>query len=879
MSATLPKAIRIGDYRPPAWRVDTVDLAIELDPATTRVRSRLEVRRNPDSTDGGPLVLDGQDIELVSVAVDGHVLGADRYTLDAERLTIDGLPDRCLVAIENTLSPAANTALEGLYVSGGLLCTQCEAEGFRRITFYPDRPDVLAVFTVTLTADRERYPVLLANGNLVAEGALDSGRHYARWHDPFPKPCYLFALVAGDLVCSEGHHRTPSGRDVVLRVYVEAHNADQCAHALASLGRAMRWDEKVFGREYDLDLYMIVAVDDFNMGAMENKGLNLFNAKYVLARPDMATDDDFVAIQGVIAHEYFHNWTGNRITCRDWFQLSLKEGLTVYRDQRFTEEETLGPVKRIEDVRHLRAMQFPEDAGPLAHPVRPQSYIEINNFYTMTVYEKGAEVVRMIATLLGPEGFRRGMDLYFARHDGSAATIEDFVACMSEAGGRDFTRFMLWYDQAGTPRVEVEDDYDPVTHRYVLRFRQSCPATPGQAEKRPFHIPVAVGLLDRDGHDLPLRMPGETGAGPATRVLELTEHEQTFIFMDVPVQPVPSLLRGFSAPVRIEYAYDDDALAFLMAHDSDGFNRWEAGRRLVMKVLLAAVAAVQEGRQPELPPILGSAARRLVEEETIEPMLVAETLSLPAEEEIGEALDTVDVDAVSVARHAVRQGMALALAKSLRERYDALAPQGGYRFDRQSMGRRRLRNLCLALLVATGDPDACRLAAGQYRVADNMTDAMGALEALRDAACPEREAVMADFAARWRNAPLVLDKWFALGATSRLPGALERVEALMRHPGFSLRNPNRVRAVIGAFTRNPPHFHAADGAGYGFIAERILDLDAINPQVAARLATAFTRWRRYDAARQTLMRHELERILRKEGLSRDVREIVTKSLD
>ena len=878
MNETIPAATRLEDYRPPAWLVDDVDLHFDLDPAETRVSARLAVCRNSGHP-GGPLVLDGQGLDLVSIAVDGRALAASAYTLDDERLVIDGLPDRCTLETVVRIRPSANTALEGLYVSGGLLCTQCEAEGFRRITFYPDRPDVMSTFTASLAAERERYPVLLSNGNLVEEGVLDDGRHYARWHDPYPKPSYLFALVAGDLVCIEGHHRTTSGRDALLRVYVEGHNADKCAHALASLGRAMRWDEHSFGREYDLDLYMIVAVDDFNMGAMENKGLNLFNSKYVLARPDTATDDDFVAIESVIAHEYFHNWTGNRITCRDWFQLSLKEGLTVYRDQRFTEEETLGSVKRIEDVRHLRATQFPEDAGPLAHPVRPREYVEINNFYTMTVYEKGAEVVRMLATLLGHDGFRHGMDLYFARYDGSAATVEDFVACMSEAGGRDLSQFMRWYDQAGTPQVAVEGDYDPETCRCTLRLRQSCPSTPGQPEKRPLHIPVAVGLLDGEGRDIPLRLDGEPAAAGTTRVLDLTQGEQVFVFEGIGGRPTPSLLRGFSAPVRLAYEYDDAELAFLMAHDSDGFNRWEAARRLAMRVLLAAVGTIGAGGEAAVPEVFVSAAGRLLEDPAAEPVLVAEALTLPSEDEIAEELAFVDVDALCAARFAVRRGFAEALKEALLDRYGSLAPQGGYRFDRDSMGRRRLRGLCLSLLVAAGDPAARTLAARQYEAADNMTDVMAALQSLRDADGPEREAAMTGFERRWRGESLVLDKWFTLMATSRLPGAVERLHALMAHPGFSIRNPNRVRAVIGAFARgNPLHFHAADGSGYAFVADRVLELDALNPQIAARLASAFARWRRYDGGRSRSMREQLERIAGQAGLSRDVGEIASRSL-
>ncbi|MCG5535535.1 aminopeptidase N [Ectothiorhodospira mobilis] len=877
MKDATPRAIRLEDYAPPQWRVDTVHLDFDLDPERTRVRSRMELTRLAHAP--VPLVLNGQDLGLEGLQVDGRDWPEDRRSLEAERLVLHDLPATCVVELETVLEPRANTALEGLYVSGGNFCTQCEAEGFRRITWFPDRPDVLTVYTVRLEADRDTCPVLLSNGNPVETGDLPGGRHYAVWHDPFPKPSYLFALVAGDLVCQQDRFTTRSGREVDLRIYVQRHNLDRCDHAMASLKKAMRWDEETFGREYDLDIYMIVAVDDFNMGAMENKGLNVFNSKYVLARPETATDDDFVAIEGVIAHEYFHNWSGNRVTCRDWFQLSLKEGLTVFRDQEFTADQSLRAVKRIHDVQHLRSLQFPEDAGPMAHPVRPRSYIEINNFYTMTVYEKGAEVVRMIQTLVGREGFRRGLDLYFQRHDGQAVTTEDFVRAMEDATGRDLGPFRLWYEQAGTPHLEVDGHQDAATATYRLTVRQSCPPTPDQPEKRPMHIPLRMALLDPSGRPLPLRLHGDGDgeAPPMERVLDVTEAEQTFVFQGVEAPPVPSLLRGFSAPVKLQFPYTHEDLAFLMAHDGDDFNRWEAGQQLAVKVLLAQVRALQAGEEPRLDPALEAAFARVLEDEALDAALVAEALTLPGEGYLAEQMEVVDVDAIHRARRFTRQALGRALAGRWRARHDALADSRGG--DAVAMGRRRLRDLCLAYLCAPGGKEALALARSRYEQAQDMTGTMGALRALMDHPGPERDEALADFEARWRQDPLVLDKWFALQAASGAPGTRERVEALMAHPGFSLRNPNRVRALLGTFAMgNPVHFHAADGEGYRLVTEAILELDALNPQVAARLATSLVRWRRFDAARQERMRAALERIVARPGVSPDVYEVASRAL-
>ncbi len=872
-----PRATLLRDYQPPSYLVDAVVLHFDLRDRSTRVRARLALRRNPACQEvaGGTLRLHGEGLSLRAIAVDGRPLGADEYTLDPESLTLHAPPEAFVLETEAGIVPEDNTALEGLYVSGGMYCTQCEAEGFRKITWFLDRPDVMARFTTTIEADRGRCPVLLSNGNPAASGDLDGGRHFATWEDPFPKPCYLFALVAGDLRCVEGRYVTASGRAVALRIYVEPHNVDKCDHAMRSLTKAMRWDEEVYGREYDLEVYMIVAVGDFNMGAMENKGLNVFNAKFVLARSETATDRDFQGIEGVIAHEYFHNWTGNRITCRDWFQLSLKEGLTVFRDQEFSADMGSRGVKRIEDVRLLRAHQFAEDASPMAHPVRPDSYIEINNFYTTTVYQKGAEVVRMQANLLGPELFRCATDLYFARHDGQAVTTDDFVRCMEDASGRDLAQFRRWYTQAGTPQVEVGDAFDPLTRTYELTLRQSCPPTQGQPGKAPFHIPFAVGLLGTDGRDLPLRLEGEAAAGGTTRVLEVREAEQTFRFVDIAEQPVPSLLRGFSAPVKVRFDCADDTLMFLMAHDSDGFNRWDAAQTLAQRVVLARIGAPDE----PLPEGFVTAFRKALTDPAADRALIAEVLTLPSESYLGDQLAQVDVDGIHAAREAVKGALASALRDDLLRVYHELADEGPYDSDPASIARRSLRNLTLAYLMHAPEAEVETLCLAQYRAAHNMTDVMAALALIADSDHPEREAVLGDFRARWTDDPLVLDKWLSVQAAARRPDTLGRVIALMDDPAFSIRNPNKVRALIGAFAGNVVRFHASDGAGYTFLADRVLELDPLNPQVAARMLRVMARWRRYDPARQALMRHELERVATAPGLSRDSYEVAAKSLE
>ncbi len=877
MNRNRPSVIHLKDYRPPEFLIDRVDLRFDLAPEMTRVEAKLSMRRNPAVARGsGGLRLHGELLELERAAIDGRDLAPSEYQWDEEGLTLHRVPDRFSLQTSVRIHPGSNTALEGLYLSGDMLCTQCEAEGFRRITYFLDRPDVMACFTTTLVADKAVFPVLLANGNPGLTEDLPDGRHLARWEDPFPKPSYLFALVAGDLRAVEDSFRTASGRDLALRIYVELENIDQCSHAMGSLKKAMSWDEETYGREYDLDLYNIVAVSHFNMGAMENKGLNIFNAKYVLARPDTATDQDFQAIEGVIAHEYFHNWTGNRITCRDWFQLSLKEGLTVFRDQEFSADMGSRGVKRIEDVRALRGRQFAEDASPLAHPVRPESYIEINNFYTATVYEKGAEVVRMQSNLLGPEQFRNATDLFFARHDGQAVTTDDFVRCMEEASGRDLTRFKLWYSQAGTPELRIRGEYDGARGTYDLTVVQHTPSTPGQSRKQPLHIPLALGLLDSEGRDLPLRLEGESEEAVAgTRVLELMDVQEHFRFVGLAERPVPSLLRGFSAPVKPRFDYSDQELMFLMAHDSDGFNRWDAAQMLAQRILLALVS---EPREP-LPDGFIDAFRRALADRDTDQALLADILSLPSEAYLGDQMDTVDVDGIHLAREMLKARIAAELHADLLALYRRNPETGPYQPTPAAIGRRALKNLCLDYLMQSGDPDVLGLCRSQLEASHNMTDVISALRLLVDAGGNAGEDALDGFYQRWAADQLVLDKWFAVQATSKRVDTLERVRRLMSHPDYSTTNPNRVRSLVGAFCiGNQVRFHDADGGGYGFLRERVLELDPVNPQIASRLLQAMIRWRRFDADRQTLMRAELEHILGVEALSKDVYEVASKGL-
>lgn len=878
------KTIYLKDYQVPDYLIDETHLTFELFEDHSLVHAQLVMRRNPEAGGGLPkLVLDGQQLELLHLKLDDRELGEDDYTLTDSHLTLQPTQERFVVDSSVRIHPESNTALEGLYKSGTMFCTQCEAEGFRKITFYLDRPDVMSTFTTTVSAEQHAYPVLLSNGNPIASGSEEGGRHWATWEDPFKKPAYLFALVAGDLWCVEDSFTTMSSREVALRIYVEPENIDKVQHAMDSLKRSMKWDEEVYGREYDLDIFMIVAVNDFNMGAMENKGLNIFNSSCVLAKAETATDAAHQRVEAVVAHEYFHNWSGNRVTCRDWFQLSLKEGFTVFRDSEFSADTHSRVVKRIEDVAYLRTHQFAEDAGPMAHPVRPDAYMEISNFYTLTIYEKGAEVLRMIHTLLGPELFRKGSDLYFERHDGQAVTCDDFVKAMEDASGIDLTQFKRWYTQAGTPRLEVSEAYDEAAQTYSLTFRQSCPATPGQSEKLPFVIPVALGLLDAQGNELPLRLQGESAAQGSSRVLSVTEAEQTFTFEGVAEKPLPSLLRGFSAPVKLHFPYSRDQLMFLMQHDSDGFNRWEAGQQLSVQVLQELIGQHQRGEALVLDQRLVTALRTLLEDESLDQAMVAEMLSLPGEAYLTEISEVADVEAIHAAREFARKALADALFAPLWARYQAnreVSKATPYVAEAAHFARRSLQNIALSYLMLSEKPEVLAACVDQFDNADNMTERLAALAVLVNSPFQEEQGkALAMFADFFKDNPLVMDQWFSVQAGCPLPGGLERVHALMQHETFTLKNPNKVRALIGAFAnQNLINFHRADGAGYRFLADQVITLNALNPQIASRLLAPLTRWRKYGAARQALMKAELERILASGELSSDVYEVVSKSL-
>ena len=868
--------VLLSAYQPPAFLISSVDLAFDLDPAATKVVSRLALRRNPKAGPDEPLRLNGEALTLVRIARDGVALSLDAYQIENGILTIAAMPEQCMLEIETKIAPAENTELSGLYVSGGSYFTQCEAEGFRRITYFPDRPDVMARYTVTITADQALVPVMLSNGNPGPVVDLGDGRHQVTWTDPHPKPCYLFALVAGDLVSVKDKFTTRSGRHVDLGIYVRRGDEDKCAHAMHSLKTSMRWDEDVFGLEYDLDVFNIAAVSDFNMGAMENKGLNVFNTKYVLAKPDTATDGDYQGIEAVIAHEYFHNWTGDRVTCRDWFQLSLKEGLTVYRDQEFSADQGSRAVKRIGDVRGLRAAQFREDGGPLAHPVQPKSYLAIDNFYTATVYNKGAEVIRMMATIIGRDAFRAGMDLYFQRHDNNAVTIEDFVAAMADASGVNLDKFRAWYDQAGTPEVSVDDAYDAARKQYRLTIRQTTKPTPGQPDKQPVVIPVAMGLLDGNGQELETKLAGETTAKSGTRVLLAGEAETTFTFEDVASPPIPSLFRGFSAPVKLS-GISPERSRFLAAHDTDPFVRWESGQQYATRVLLDMIPAWHRNEPLIVDPGLIEVVSETLAQSEKDPAFVAEAMILPGEAFLADQMEIADVDAIHAVRDAARIAIDTALHDRLKATYDRFTDSGSYSIDGAAIGRRSLRNVCLAYMSAGGDPD---LASHQFDTAGNMTDQLAALGVLAGIDCRERTAALAAFHAKWRDDPLVLDKWFSIQATSPLPNTVKHVRALSAHADFDLRNPNRVRALVGAFaSANQVRFHDPAGDGYRFLADVVRQLDPSNPQVAARIVGPLGQWRRMDAARQALMKTELSRIIALPGLSTNTFEVVSKSLN
>jgi aminopeptidase N len=887
--------IRRTDYLAPAFLVERIDLEFDLDPARTVVTATLRIRRNANGPDG-PLVLDGEDLELLGLECNGHPLATTAYELHADRLVLPPPADAFTLRVRNTINPQANSELMGLFLSHGSLFTQCEAEGFRRITYFPDRPDVMAVYTVTLRAEPQAFPALLSNGNLVAQGELPDGRHFARWEDPFPKPSYLFALVAGKFVCREEHMLTQSGREVLLQVWVEPGQLDKTEHAMSALKRSIRWDEQRYGLELDLDRFMIVASNDFNMGAMENKGLNIFNAKYVLANPAVATDTDYANIESIVGHEYFHNWSGNRVTCRDWFQLSLKEGLTVFRDQEFSADmiahDAGSPeqaawtrsVRRIEDVRTLRASQFPEDAGPMAHPVRPDSYQEIGNFYTATVYEKGAEVVRMLQTLLGREAFGRGLALYFKRHDGQAVTCDDFIAAMAAATGRDLSRFGRWYAQAGTPRVAVGVRHDAASRSYELTLAQTCPATPGQGEKDPFHVPVAIGLVGADGRDLPLQLDGEVQPKGTTRVLELTEASQTFRFLNVPAEPVPSLARDFSAPIIIDYRYSDEELAFLAAHDSDAFNRWEAGQRLAVGRLIAATDAVEMQQPIAVDDTLTQVFRTTLANAALAPSFKEQTLQLPAEAFVAEQRVMVDPEAIRAARQGLRAQLGAALESEWQAAHTSNAVPAPYSPEPRAAGKRALRNLALSYLVDADVPGALELARKQLDEAGNMTDRQAALACIVNSKATFKADVLVQFARDWAAEPLLMNKWFQLQATAIShpgePPVLTRVRLLLKHRNFSLANPNNVYAlVLGFCSNNLAEFHRTDGSGYAFWVEQVLALDKLNPTVAARVARTLDRWRKFTPDRSRKMRAALQEVAEARNLSRDVREIVTKALE
>ena len=878
-----PAPLYLRDYQPPAYLVERTELDFELWEDHALVHARLEMQRNGEG--GSALQLHGECLELVSISIDGQTLAPERYSVSDEELEIFEVPARFELQCTTRIFPQNNNSLSGLYRSQAMFCTQCEAHGFRRITYYPDRPDVMSVFSVTIEADKARYPVLLSNGNCIANEDLEQGRHRASWHDPFPKPAYLFALVAGDLQYVEDSFTTRSGRDVCLRIYVDEKDLGKCGHAMQSLKRAMRWDEDVYGREYDLDLFNIVAVDDFNGGAMENKGLNIFNSSCVLCSPQTTSDIGFERVEAIVAHEYFHNWSGNRVTCRDWFQLSLKEGFTVFRDATFSADMGSPTVKRVNEVTVMRTDQFAEDAGPMAHPVRPESVIEINNFYTRTVYEKGAEVVRMIHTLLGAAAFRRGSDLYFDRHDGQAVTCEDFLLAMEDASGVDLGQFRRWYSQAGTPLVTVRDEYDPDAERYTLHVSQSCPATPGQPEKEPMVIPLAMGLLGEAGN-LPLQLegdePGRDTADNTHRVLLIDRPQQSFVFERVREKPVPSLLRGFSAPVRLAYNFGRPALCALMSRDDDGFVRWDSAQSLAVQVIQEVEQQVQAGGALAVDPLLSEAFRGLLGDESLDPAMVAAMLTLPSEvylTELASHAGGADVDTIHKARWTVRAEIAYSCQEELLACYERLASTAPYAADATQIAARSLRNVCLELLSCAPELKS-PLAVAQFAAAHNMTDRLAALRSIvffgSDA---EREHALQKFLGDWRHDALVMNQWFAVQAAMPLGDTVARVQGLLSHPDFDLRNPNKVRSLVGVFgDQNPVQFHRVDGAGYRFLGDMVAQLDSANPQLAARMLEPLTGWRNYRG-RQQLMCAELERLAALPELSANVFELVSKSLE
>ena len=872
-----PESIYLKDYQPPHFVIEETHLRFDLHEDYTQVDSRLMMRRNREQHESyeGPLMLVGQQLELLTIKVNGEQLSSDEYQVDEDILTIHNVSNEFELEISTRTEPQNNTALEGLYKSGGMFCTQCEAEGFRRITYYLDRPDAMSIFTTEVIADKAKYPVLLSNGNAIAQSELAEGRHSITWHDPHRKPCYLFALVAGDLMVKEDSFTTMNGRDVELKIFVEPQNIDKTDYAMDALKRSMRWDEDKYGREYDLDIFMIVAVDDFNMGAMENKGLNIFNSSCVLANPQTATDASYLRIEAIVAHEYFHNWSGNRVTCRDWFQLSLKEGFTVYRDSQFTADMNSAAVKRIEDASIMRTVQFAEDAGPMAHPVQPDSFIEISNFYTVTIYEKGSEVVGMIHKLVGEKGFRKGSDLYFDRHDGQAVTINEFVSAMEDANNLSLTQFKRWYKSAGTPVVDVESYYDAEAKTYSLTFKQSC--------EEPFLIPIELGLIGHAGEELALELaPGLINKRGAFKdgIFQLTEKEQVLVFNNVKEEPVPSLLRDFSAPIKLHYDYTRDQLMFLMQHDSDGFNRWDAGQNLALDVIYQVMEQLEEGEKPEVDARLISAYRNVLKRADIDYSMLSKMLVLPGVSYIAETQDIIDIQAISQARSIVQTVLANALAKDLSALYLKLNVKQDYLPEPSQMAQRGLKNAALSYLLKTDNKEYCNLAIEQFNSSDNMTDSMAALASLVNSEHKtEAENTLASFYKKWQAEPLVVNQWLAVQAGSAEYGTVDNINKLLEHEAFDIKNPNKVRSVIGAFAgQSLINFHAADGSGYKLLADKIILLNTLNPQIASRLVAPLSKWRRYIDTQAQQMKQQLERIMAQNDLSKDVFEVVSKSL-
>lgn len=878
MASPVTKTVYLKNYQPPAFSVDSIDLNFELFEEQTKVTSTLKMIRNDTGVDHS-LELLGEDLVLESIYVNGVKLPVDGYKKTSESLMISKVQNNDIIKMTTIIKPQENTKLEGLYKSSGNYCTQCEAEGFRRITYYLDRPDVMAKFTTTIEADKKDYPVLLSNGNPIKSGDLPNGRHFMTWEDPFRKPAYLFALVAGKLLFIEDFFTTMSGRKVQLRIYVEKENIDQCQHAMDSVIKAMKWDETRFGREYDLDYYNIVAVNDFNMGAMENKGLNIFNSKYILAKPETATDMDFLSIESVIGHEYFHNWSGNRVTCRDWFQLSLKEGLTVFRDQEFTSDMQSRSVCRIFDVNTLRNSQFSQDSGPMAHPVRPEEYEEINNFYTTTIYNKGAEVIRMMFTILGKEQFRKGLDLYFARHDGQAVTIEDFVKSMQDSSKIDLSQFKYWYSQAGTPMVSIEIEFNPNGSELTLTFTQSCPPTPKQNEKQPFYIPIKMGLVSENGNDLPLEFEGNaTRADGNSLIFNLKDQTQKLKLKGLKGKTIPSFLREFSAPIKLNFDYSDVDLAFLMANDSDDFTRWEAGQLYALRLIQRNVTAFHRGDTLFADEDFLSAFENILNDNNLEGSYKAYAMSLPSENYVSELMSTIDIEGVNAARKYLVESVAKRFRSKFLDIYLKLDRNQPYVFNKEGCAMRNLKNRALSYLMHIGGKDEVELCYQQYKKGNNMTDVMAALALLGDVNCEQRENALEEFYRKWKHEPLVVNKWLSLHAASILPGTLQKVKSLMSHESFDMKNPNKVRSLVGSFTYNRLQFNDPKGEGYSFLTDIIIQIDPMNPQVAARLVSGLINYKRFDRNRMELMRNELLKLSNIDRISKDVREIVMKSL-